>query len=583
MGDLTDVYFANHDTGWIVGTYKIILKTIDGGEHWNKIMNNISDGLSFSSVAFTDDLHGCAVGGEAVGFYQGFSMVTADGGNTWTDTSPTDCDDLEDVIFTDSVTGWACGHNGALVKTTDGGNTWVKKVGQYYNNFDQIHFFDDNNGILINTNSVRLTFDAGETWDSVAPNVFSTFMNKFSSWDNGKGIAVGYAGSMSKTLDGGSTWESISSDITDAILEIGFVNPSNGYAISGHYVFKYLISTTDGGYNWNADTTVENGPFYKMQLTDQSIYLLNTYSQLMKSLDGGESWELLNVPDNTTRYNDIKFANENTGYLCSNKGLLFKTIDGGQTWVNSSLDSSYILSSMFFISEDTGWIIDQHNKLIFKTTNGGGNWTSTSLGDNYIYQPGSVFFINANEGFATTHEGVVFKTTNGGETWEEFYTFEAGQTPKIYFINELEGWYSTSYSVYHTFDGGVTWVNKQTFASMLRSMFFLNDEQGWIGGDHGLIVTSNFIVNVNELNEDNATASVFPNPASNNIEIKLHNKYAKIGDIRIFDMQGKLVMHFSGLSKSNTFKFNVSELISGTYIANVTSSKGESLVKFVVK
>jgi len=583
VGDLTDVYFVNPDTGWIVGTYKIVLKTTDGGDNWTEIMNNPGGGLSFWDVSFTDELNGCAVGGKIDNLYKAFVMVTSDGGLTWTDTSPTGYNRLNAVEFLDSNTGWACGINRTLLKTTDGGISWVNKTENYFwSTFHDIHFFDDSTGLLVGDGMVRLTFDAGHTWDSIVHFSDDSYMHAFSGWGDG-GVAVGWAGAISSTFDGGSSWENYKSNITTPFLDIGFLSSNRGYAISGYTNSKNLISSVDGGSSWIVDTIVENGPFYKMQVSGQCIYLLNSSSQLMKTTNAGADWQLLDVPSETSIYSDLNFVNENTGYLCSYEGILFKTNNGGLAWENHSLDPNFELSDMFFLNENLGWMLDRSARLVFRTTNGGNNWESGFVGDEYQNLPQSVFFINENEGFVTTSDGIIFKSTDGGETWEEFYYFSNGINSEIYFINETEGWYKSNTKVYHTFDGGSSWINEQELDAGLNCMFFFNNEQGWIGGGDGLVAFTSFTVNTNEFGEVKTSVTVFPNPAKDDIEIELYDNSDKINDIKIFSIQGKQVMHLENILKPNALNINISELIGGTYIICITSDKGENLVKFIVQ
>lgn len=583
FGDLTDVFFINHDTGWIVGTYRTVLKTVDGGKNWTKIMNSLADNMCFYSVAFTDELHGCAVGGEMM-FDNGFTMTTNDGGYTWTNTSPPDSDGFQRIIFADSNTGWVCGWRGSLLKTRDGGNTWIDKSNIYFNSLDDIYFFNENNGILFAGNYVRFTFDGGETWDSTGYIGTTSYVSRFTSWDSNEGIAVGSYGTMTKTMDGGGVWAKVNQGLHAYMNQIGFFNTMDGFAIDGYWGDGGLIRTNDGGYNWSYDTIIENGPFYKSRIYGSSCYLLNDSSKMMKTINAGNDWELLDVPDLTSFYYDIQFVSENTGYMCSSDGILVKTIDGGINWANMSFAESYNLRSLYFFNEDFGWLIDPSERVLLSTENGGESWTSVSLGDVYIFEPVSIYFVSESEGFVTTVEGVLFKTTDGGNSWVEFYVFSSGNNSELYFVNELEGWYRNSGTIYHTYDGGISWTRGIISGghSTKQSMFFL-DNMGWLGGSHGYVATCSFTVDIDEERENLVAISVFPNPAHTEIEVKLNDKFDEILDVKVFNIQGKQIVHFPDLSASNSFRFDVSNLVAGVYIIQATSTKTESLIKIVVR
>jgi len=579
IGDLRDVYFINQDTGWIVGTYKIVLKTTNGGETWTKISNTLAGNKYFNSVCFMDELHGCGVGclESSTG---GYISVTNDGGLTWTETTPTDCAYLNKVVFLDSLTGWACGYDGALIKTIDGGYTWIDKS-LLNQSFVGIHFFDKMNGISLESNRVWLTQDGGENWDSTYYIGATASQRCLTSCGNNQLITVGFSGSISKTADGGRTWENLNTTISSLMMNLGFFDDMEGLAITGNNGSHSLIRTTNGGYSWHYDTLIANSPFYRMKLSGSSCYLLNASFQLMKTNNAGEDWELLTVPSLGSSYTDLQFVTENTGYMCALQGKFLKTIDGSESWINKSFVALHDFRSLFFIDEDHGWLIDYSGKTILHTTTGGDDWVSISLGDSYIYQPESIFFRSDEEGYATTREGVLFKTTDGGNYWEAFYVFPGGINSMICFVSATEGWYKSSLEIYHTHDGGVTWVNNQSFPKPLRSMFFLNPYQGWLGGDDGLVAAYDPTVSLLEFDNNVTMISVFPNPATEVISVDLCDESDYILGLKIFNLQGRQVMQFSNLSVTSSFQIDISQLSCGAYILDISTTIKQNLVKFI--
>ena len=584
MGDLTDVFFINQDTGWIVGTYKIVLITTDGGKNWTKTMNSISNHDGLYSVCFTDYLHGFAVGGFH-GFHNGFLMKTVDGGNTWIESFIGDHDGYKKIYFYDTQTGWICGYGRELLKTTNGGITWVDKGSPNYNPADDIIFFNENNGLFLDGNQSRLTFDGGETWDSLTYINASSTASNISSWEAYSCFVSGYAGTMCRTLDGGSTWERLNSEISSVFNELGFFNENYGLGIVWNYSGGDLVRTIDGGNTWEYDTIIPFGEFYDLEIYGSSGYLLNKSNQMMKTIDGGENWELLNLPVLAPeKYKDFQFVNNNIGFLCSSQGVLKETNNGGQTWTDRSLNEAYNFTKMFFVNEETGWLIDHTGKNVLNTNDGGLNWIAQQIGDIYIFQPVDVFFINENLGYLITDEGILFKSIDGGEDWNEEYVFPNGAYSEIYFRNEFEGWIKMGFSVYYTNDGGETWTSSQSFSSsVLRSMFFLDDKYAWVGGGDGLIAKNDFTVDVENIFFNESFVKVYPNPGSEYVKIEVSDSDEKIYDVKFLNMQGQSVRQFSNLNESGTFEIDIVGLMGGTYIIDVVSDKREYLVKLIVK
>jgi photosystem II stability/assembly factor-like uncharacterized protein len=122
---LYSVFFVNADTGYIVGGGGTILETNNGGFTWiNKPSGTQADLYSIYFKGKT---------GYIVGYYWDVSLwtpsylvvlKTINGGIDWTPTiKPIGINwDLRSVYFTDSITGYAVGSGGTIIKTTTGGD-----------------------------------------------------------------------------------------------------------------------------------------------------------------------------------------------------------------------------------------------------------------------------------------------------------------------------------------------------------------------------------------------------------------------------------------------------------------------------
>ncbi len=585
LGDMTDVCFVNPDTGWIVGTYNIVFNTTDGGDHWNRISSNINQNNGFYSVAFVNRLHGCAVGGSILSGDVGYIKVTDDGGLTWTETTPEKNSRYNKIVFLDDNIGWVCGENGELLKTTDGGYRWTHyDIG--YDEFKDIHFFNQERGVVLSHSSVRITNDGGETWsDPINLNEFNS-LQAFTSGADNHLVAVGYDGLIAKSVDGGYTWEKVSRGTTQDIKQIGFFNESEGLAITNYSTATGgLLHTLDRGESWVYDSVNGNGPYYKMQVLGQATcFLLNTSGQLVKSVDAAATWANSDVPAASSRYTDMQFVNNQAGYLCGDSGVLVKTTDGGISWNQINFSEGYDFSNLFFLDENRGWIVDYDGKQILKTTDGGNQWQSTNLEESgVVYQPLDIFFLNENEGYASTKEGVLFKSTDGGSSWQKSYTFdEEAYSGIVFFVSEQEGWYLSPKTAWHTTDGGNTWGNGSYFDVYLNDLYFINEKQGWLAGNTGLVAWYSF-VGVDEINESSEALTFSPNPAKDNVAIALIDKSEKIVALEVWNMMGQKVIERKGLNNAGFYQLDVSSLKSGTYIIKVHTPEGECAGKLVIQ
>jgi photosystem II stability/assembly factor-like uncharacterized protein len=431
---------------------------------------------------------------------------------------------------------------------------------------------------------VYLTFDGGESWDSTA--YINTFypIDGTACWGNDGMITVGYSNSINKSVDGGSTWESLSASLHLPVKQIGFFDPQNGLAIAGQGMSRNLYCSVNGGKSWIYDPMIWNGPFYRMWLSGQSCYLLNRSSQIMKTNNSGASWNLVDVPELASEYFGLQFVNENTGYMCASGGKFVKTNDGGETWFDKSVAGDPYFEYMFFLDENKGWLSDTQGKQIYRTEDGGNSWEITSLNFFDDYTPQNIFFVNEEVGYATTFENLLFKSSDGGETWQSCHDFQSGYISNLHFISETEGWVTNGETVYHTFDGGITWDDGQSFEGTLEDIFFLNDELGWVCGDGGIIANYDITAVTVGLNESGPISNqvlLFPNPSNNEISVSTNNESELIKDINVFDVYGQQVLHFHDVNKPASFTFDISALNKGAYILQLKTDKGQELIKFI--
>jgi len=220
---------------------------------------------------------------------------------------------------------------------------------------------------------------------------------------------------------------------------------------------------------------------------------LNSYSQI--------GW-VVQQSGTTASINSLYFVNNATGWFCGNGGVLKKTTNGGSNWIAQVSGTTYNLYSLYFINQNTGWAAGGYNDIntwghvhIIKTTNGGLNWFIQISENTYFYYANSLYFIDANTGFAACigntssgTSGAILKTTNGGTNW----LTGSKSANKIIFINSNTGfciskiWNDIGWDsavVYKTTNCGINWTdsfrkNLHTF----KNIMFFNQNTGIVQG-----------------------------------------------------------------------------------------------------
>ena len=117
--NLHSVSYSSAQRAWAVGQSGRVMRTTNGGKTWSAQTSNTTRRLKSIHMQRGTN-RGVAVGAE------GRVIKTTDGGETWAEqtVSGGSVQDLNDVHFVNSTTGWAVGNGGTIMRTTDGGATW---------------------------------------------------------------------------------------------------------------------------------------------------------------------------------------------------------------------------------------------------------------------------------------------------------------------------------------------------------------------------------------------------------------------------------------------------------------------------
>ena len=283
--------FVTADVGYFVDKERgVVFKTTDGGNNWDKIKTGFpQDTLYATDIYFSDEKSGVIFGGPGSSTGNGFVWKTDDGGVSWNEyETPI----LGHVFFLNSLIGF--GGSRDLYSTKDGGLTWEKAFSEEIDLFtlEDIFFVNDSVGCVSFLyredgelyNALLKTVDCGKTWEKIPSPAclkihFSSYnkglggiflkeiykTNDGITWDTvqtnayyGHGFifdiefqnanevwVVGSHGTIAKSKDGGLTWEGISTNFSNALFRIEFVNDKLGYIFGEDNCLLKLDNTVD--------------------------------------------------------------------------------------------------------------------------------------------------------------------------------------------------------------------------------------------------------------------------------------------------------------------------------------------------
>ena len=287
---------------------------------------------------------------------------------------------FRDIYFVDGLVGYASSYSGKIIKTSDGGETWTTIYSNSDINVLGLYFINEDYGFAVGGNSgsigsiVLKTSNGGGTWqaDTMDKKVLNTVC--FINADTG---FVGGLGNLYKTENGGDSWSPISLDGSYNIKELKFVNDSIGYLSA---LYGKMLKSTDCGESWSPLNTGISSHIYAFDFWDADIGYAGGQGGFIKTIDGGENWELLNnapseIYSVTCLDKNFVIAGGQGSYSGGDFGFHFGAVnystDGGNNWTfNNYLTEVTSIIYLSFPTSKIGFGVGMGSKVLKLGING---------------------------------------------------------------------------------------------------------------------------------------------------------------------------------------------------------------------
>ncbi|MGA9363279.1 MAG: YCF48-related protein [Bacteroidota bacterium] len=322
----------------------------------------------------------------------------------WVQQASNSPENLSDVVMLDSQKAIVIGDRNGILRTTDAGTTWVNETIHLSAVFhwNAISLFDSLNGGIAGDQSVWSTTDGGMSWKPLTVPVRQKILSILCL-----GAGQFYVGTDSgwvySTSDTGRTWtgEKISawpirSLFTYRTAIVGVSKYAlTPYSLCAQFVIpppswrEKILPYFQGLGSEAFDAEFCNGGGAGFIVGVQGDF--RAAPAILRKSMSDTSWRMVpgSVPGNGA-LRGVSAPSANVIYVCGDGGMLLKSKDGGDTWDTTTVPTRRNLNAVYFFDERRGFAVGDSG-LILRTRNGG----VTSVGDRQGLRP-NVFALEQN-------------------------------------------------------------------------------------------------------------------------------------------------------------------------------------------
>lgn len=255
------------------------------------------------------------------------------------------------------------------------------------------------------------------------------FLNDSVAW------ACNSQGQSYKTTNSGQSWVNYPVFPGDYLRSIKFMDADTGFC-GGLDNGSYLFRSTNGGQTW---TNITNkipglsGGICGLSCPGGKVIYGSGYfgspAHIIKSIDGGISWQKINMSAQVLSLVDVLFTSQDTGWVSGRAlqdggGVILHTTDGGASWQtvhDTGIHGDYVWKIQRLDAQNWFASVERDNTIgaqtnILKSTDGGISW-QTILVSNSYHRIQAIGFVTPQHGWAGDTR--LFETTNGGQSWQD--------------------------------------------------------------------------------------------------------------------------------------------------------------------
>ncbi|MEE8576248.1 MAG: YCF48-related protein, partial [candidate division Zixibacteria bacterium] len=236
-----------------------------------------------------------------------------------------------------------------LVGTTAIAETWEEVATLTDENLTSICFVHPDTGYVVtNMGQIGRTVDGGQSWtyEQISGGIM---LEDIHFTDDGIGLVCGREGLLMSTTDGGSNWNrALVPDTTGWFLSVMMLDSANGLALGMARtqpapLMGISYRTTNAGQTWKK--LEQRGMGYgELFRRDNGPVYFQSYGQLHMTKDGGAGWRTIETLDGPPGRATAIFGR--TAVLVGNNGMIAVSSDNGKNWTDASSKKPSHLTSV---------------------------------------------------------------------------------------------------------------------------------------------------------------------------------------------------------------------------------------------
>ena len=307
-----------------------------------------------------------------------------------------------------------------------------------------------------------------------------------------------------------------------------------------------LHHSIDGGINWDTHHFENTDRMFKVFVVDADvIYVANHGSRIYKTIDGGTTWTLLNIPSGDPAVGIVSgyFINADIGLIGNAFGEIFKTVDGGLNWERVFfIQPFFMILDISCVSDSLCYASTVLNPNLLKSTDGGDTWDFINS-DPFQFAPQAIAVLGIDSILAVGSDASIHRALDLESDWDTIPSpvNSIFNLKDVFFKDSIGYAVGTRDAIFKSADYGASWTVAQfdsTSFDWINAIYMVNETSAYACSLKGSVLRQGLFTSVETLSDKSKNdLNIYPNPVGNQMTVEFEN--VKNGTLEVFNLHGQ--------------------------------------------